>query len=136
MVAKVVGKRSRRIAVDGGLSTGPCSYFAAGVLEVFEPDYARALLDSADNLALELGLDGFDVLFGDYDGHADAHVENLVHLRGIGSAALLDVTENGRHLPALRVDRRVQGLGENSGQVVYQATASDVGEALHQAVGQ
>jgi hypothetical protein len=67
----------------------------------------------------------------DDDDHADAAVEDTVHLGVRHLALLLQPVEQLRPLPGRAVQRRHQRLAEDARHVVEQPAAGDVGEALH-----
>ena len=46
-------------------------------------------------------------LLADHHGHADAHIEDLIHLLPLDPAALGDRLEKGGHFPRLAVDHRI-----------------------------
>ena len=80
-----------------------------------------------------MGEDFFGFGAGDDEGHADAHVEDLIHL-GFGDfAALLDEAENFGDLPGVFADGGAAGFGEDAGEVVEQPATGDVGGAVETA---
>ena len=89
-------------------------------------------LDATDDSRLEFFRDHRRVLFRDDDGHADAHVEDLKHLRVIHAATALDVLENRGHFPTRSLDHGVAIFREDAREIVHEAAAGDVREALDQ----
>lgn len=73
---------------------------------------------------------------GDDERHADAHVEDLIHLSRIDFAVFLDDLENGRNFPALGFNDGVAVLGEDAREVVHQTPAGDMGDAFDELLRQ
>ncbi len=66
----------------------------------------------------------------DSDDHADAAVEGTPHLRRIDTAVLGEEIEDGSLLPARRIDLGVQVIVQHARNVLGDAAAGDVGDAL------
>jgi len=80
-----------------------------------------------------LGEDLGGLFFRDDDGHADAHVEDLIHL-GFGDfAAFLDEAEEFGDLPGIFADGGAAGFGKDAGEIVEEATAGNVGGSVETA---
>ena len=80
-----------------------------------------------------MGEDLGGLFFRDDDGHADAHVEDLIHL-GFGDfAAFLDEAEEFGDLPGIFADGGSAGFREDAGEIVEEATAGDVGGSVETA---
>ena len=93
-------------------------------------DIAGAFDDFSDLEAFGLGedLDGFGP--GDDEGHADAHVEDLIHLVFGDFAAFLDEAEDFGDLPGVFADGGAAGFREDAGEVIEQSATGDVGGAV------
>src|SRR5262245_49745761 len=67
-------------------STRATDAFAPG--SKFQPHHATPLLDPSDHAALGAFERLGTILRRDDDGHADTHIENLIHLRAVNLPAL------------------------------------------------
>ena len=76
------------------------------------------------------GADRRDGVGGDDEDHADAHVEDAVHLGVLDAAALLDEAEDGGDVPRVEVDSGGDAVRQAAGDVALEAAAGDVGHAL------
>ena len=74
--------------------------------------------------------DGLGVVVGHDHHHADAHVEDPVHLLVGDVAVLLEPGEDGGQVPARLLDPDGGALGQDARRVVDQAAAGDVGDAV------
>src|SRR6266536_1005938 len=70
------------------------------------------------------------VALGDNRDHADAHVEDLIHLRQIDISILLQDFENVRHTPTLRFNDGIAVFWQDARQIVDQTAAGDMGETF------
>ncbi len=96
-------------------------------------DIAGAFGDFSDEEAFGLGEDFFGFGGRDDEGHADAHVEDLIHL-GFGDfSAFLDKAEEFGDLPGVFADGGAAGFGKDAGEVVEQPATGDVGGAVEAA---
>ena len=85
---------------------------------LFNRDIAGAFGDFSDKEAFGLGEDFFGFGARDDEGHADAHVEDLIHL-GFGDfSAILNEAENLGNFPGVFADSAAAGFGEDAGEVV------------------
>lgn len=64
------------------------------------------------------------------DDHADAIIEDAVHLVTVDVALFLEPLKDGRTRPGLSVDAALSAFGQNAGHVFDEAAARDVGHAL------
>ena len=63
--------------------------------------------------------------------HADAHVEDAVHLVRVDAAGLFNEAEDrGGVLDSTRVKADSRALGKDSGNVVVESAAGDMGDAV------
>ena len=79
---------------------------------------------------LEQGQRLLQLVGGQGDDHADAAVEGAIHFVTGDVASLLQPAEHCRPLPALLVDHRLGVGGQDTGDVLPEATAGDVGQGV------
>ena len=96
-------------------------------------DIAGAFGDFSDEEAFGLGEDFFGFGARDDEGHADAHVEDLIHLVFGDFAAFLDEAEDFGDLPGVFADGGAAIFREDAREVVEQPAAGDVGGAVEAA---
>ena len=73
---------------------------------------------------------GIDLVARHDDAHADTHVVGIEHIT-LGHAAFLgDQIEDGKHANGRLVDARRQALGDRTRNVLVEAAARDVADAL------
>ena len=88
---------------------------------------------SADNLGV-----GYSSLEGSYVSllahrhHAEAHVENPVHLLRVYAALPPDQVEYWRHWPRTPLKSGTQVIGQEGGDLSGESTSGNVGQALGQ----
>ena len=70
---------------------------------------------------------GVDERWSNRQDETDAHVEHTVHLLLFDGAMVLEEVEDGRNLPAVRVDDRIDIIRKHSIEVAGQTSARDVG---------
>ena len=80
-----------------------------------------------------MGEDLGGLFFRDDEGHADAHVEDLIHFVFGDFAAFLDEAEEFGDLPGIFADGGSAGFREDAGEIVEQPAAGDVGGAVEAA---
>ena len=74
---------------------------------------------------------GFSRLFRrDDEDHADAHVEDLMKFLVLDPGRGGEQLEEGRDGPGAELDFGVEPLGQDARDIVHQAAAGDVGDAL------
>ena len=80
-----------------------------------------------------MGEDLGGLFFRDDEGHADAHVEDLIHFVFGDFAAFLDEAEEFGDLPRIFADGGAAGFREDAGEIVKEAAAGDVGGSVETA---
>ena len=80
-----------------------------------------------------MGEDLGGLFFRDDEGHADAHVEDLIHLVFGDFAAFLDEAEEFGDLPGVFADGGATGFREDAGEIVEEAATGDVGGSVETA---
>ena len=80
-----------------------------------------------------MGEDLGGLFFRDDEGHADAHVEDLIHLVFGDFSAFLDEAEEFGDLPGILADGGAAGFGKDAGEIVEETAAGDVGGSMETA---
>ena len=80
-----------------------------------------------------MGEDLGGLFFRDDEGHADAHIEDLIHFVFGDFAAFLDEAEEFGDLPRIFADGGAAGFGQDAGEIVEEAAAGDVGGSVETA---
>ena len=70
---------------------------------------------------------------GDGEHHADAHVEDVVHLLVVDVAGAFQDVEDGKDGPGSERDVGGEAVGDHTGDVLDETAAGDVGDALDDA---
>ena len=94
------------------------------------------MFGAADQIGLDAGLreliaNAVGKEAAHHEHHADAHVEDLVHLGLLDAAEPLQPGEDRRHGPAATVDDNLHAGRNHAGQVLVQPAAGDVGDGMH-----
>ncbi len=80
-----------------------------------------------------MGEDLGGLFFRDDEGHADAHVEDLIHLVFGDFAAFLDEAKEFGDLPGILADGGAAGFGQDAGEIVEETAAGNVGGSVETA---
>ena len=84
-----------------------------------------------DPLGLQSGEGRVGGLGADDHSHAHAHIEGVEHIVLVDAALFLEQTENGGCFDSGLVDLGAQAVGDAAGDILVEAAAGDVADALH-----
>src|SRR5688572_7150886 len=104
--------------------------------ELLDEDFAFAASDFADGPSFEPrcfdgAQDGGSILGGSEYDHADAHVEDLVHLISGDRAFRADQREDRKDRPGAFADDDIASGRQDARNVVHESATGDVGEAFY-----
>ena len=90
-----------------------------------------AELKGVDAAVEDLAADARGEVLRDDEHHADAHVEDAVHLRLLDAAEPLQPAKHARHLPAAAAEFDLEVVWHDAAEVFLYPAAGDVGDPVH-----